>query len=509
MVRRLVLGCGDVGERVVDRLGDEPASLLVITAADGVVTRLRDGGVPARLGDPTDPDTLTDIEPPETVIVAGDRTAHNVTATSLARDRFPDARVLAYAGPTPTQEELDQLVATADDVLESTRAIADRVLERAASPEAERARHLRSALSSIEGPLAVVTHDNPDPDAIASAIALTDLAETVGLSADACYYGEISHQENRAMVNVLDLELTRFESTADVAEYGGIALVDHSRPGINDGLPTDLAVDIVVDHHPPRGPVAGSFVDIRTLAGATSTIFAEYVERFGAGFDRATATALLYGIRVDTNDFVRETSALDFRAAATLRPHVNQSLLDRIEQPTIDGETFDTIARAIKSRARYDDVVVASCGRVASRDALPQAADRLLSMDGVRTTLVYGFIEEMVYLSARSRDRELDVGEVIRDAFEPIGSAGGHSDMAGAQLEIGVLGSVDPDGEADADGPDHTEAILAAVEDVVENRFIEAIEGLPGPPAGSYTRESELLFDPGRSGVGADDEPSL
>lgn len=304
------------------------------------------------------------------------------------------------------------------------------------------------------------------------------------------------------MVNLLEIDLENLSEPDDIDGYDAVALVDHSRPGINDGLSPDLEVDIVIDHHPPRGPVAGRFVDLRTIAGATSTVLAEYVERFGIEFDVRTATALLYGIRVDTNDFTRETSALDFRAAASLRPHVDADLLERIEQPTIDGETFETIARAIKRRVRFDDVVVASAGSIASRDALPQAADRLLSMGGVKTTLVYGFLGEMVYLSARSRDAELDLGEAIRDAFEPIGSAGGHSDMAGAQLEIGVLGTVEDDAPA---GVAHADAIVEAVEDVVENRFVEAIEGQPGAPVGSYTRESELLFESDGTGV---DEPS-
>ncbi len=502
MLRRLVLGCGDVGERLLESLDAGAPSLRCVVDDQATVDRLRDAGIPAQAGDPTDRSTLAEFEPPRTVIVAGDRTDRNVLAAERAREQFPDARLIAYAGGNASAASLNRLRERVDDVVDPSRAIANRVLDRAASPEAEAARRLRSVLASIDGRLAVVTHDNPDPDAIASANALVDLAEAVGVDADACYYGEISHQENRAMVNLLEIDLENLSEPDDIDGYDAVALVDHSRPGINDGLSPDLEVDIVIDHHPPRGPVAGRFVDLRTIAGATSTVLAEYVERFGIEFDVRTATALLYGIRVDTNDFTRETSALDFRAAASLRPHVDADLLERIEQPTIDGETFETIARAIKRRVRFDDVVVASAGSIASRDALPQAADRLLSMGGVKTTLVYGFLGEMVYLSARSRDAELDLGEAIRDAFEPIGSAGGHSDMAGAQLEIGVLGTVEDDAPA---GVAHADAIVEAVEDVVENRFVEAIEGQPGAPVGSYTRESELLFESDGTGV---DEPS-
>ncbi|MFC3956920.1 DHH family phosphoesterase [Halovivax cerinus] len=500
MGRRLVLGCGDVGERLVETLRAGSASIHCLTGNRRTAERLRDRGVPATVADPTDPDALAGLDVPTSVVVAGDRGDENLTATVLARERFPNARLVAYTGPAPTREAIDRFRDVADDVIEPTEAIADRVLAAGANPEVALARRLRRTLTAIDGRLAVVTHDNPDPDAIASAVALVDLAASVDVEADACYYGEISHQENRAMINVLDLDLTLCERPEAIENYDAVALVDHSRPGINDGLPVDMDVDIVIDHHPPRGPIAGAFVDIRHEAGATSTVLTEYVDRFGVPFDRTTATALLFGIRIDTNDFTRETSALDFRAAATLNPHVDRSLLDRIEQPTVDGETLDTVARTIKNRHTYGDVVVSSAGQIASRDSLPQAADRLLSMEGIETTLVYGFMDEMVFLSARSRDDELDLGEVVRDAFEPIGNAGGHADMAGAQLEIGVLGSGDPDDEDDG-APDHTAVILSAVEDVVENRFIEAIDSLPDAPTGGYTRESELLFDPARTGV--------
>ncbi len=183
------------------------------------------------------------------------------------------------------------------------------------------------------------------------------------------------------MVNLLELNLRNMAPDDSIAEYSAFALVDHSRPGVNDQLPGDLHVDIVIDHHPPRGPVPGEFVDLRQGAGATSTILTEYLEQFDLEIDAATATALLYGIRVDTNDFTREVSPADFRAASVLWPHVDTSLLRRIEQPSLEGETLETIARAIKNRIQRDSVAVASVGRIGDRDALPQAADQLLAME--------------------------------------------------------------------------------------------------------------------------------
>ncbi|MFC4248887.1 DHH family phosphoesterase [Natribaculum luteum] len=488
MISRLVLGCGTIGQRIVERLAEYDGHLLVIADDPDVVETLRDENVRARRSDPTDPDVLAALETPDAVFVADDRTDRNRRILELASDRFPEAALVAHLGGNPDGEDGQVIRSTADRIVDPSRDLAEWVLDRTTSPSAENALALRRKLSTIDGRLAVVMHDNPDPDAIASAVALCDIAATVDVDADACYFGEISHQENRAMVNLLDLDLRNLEPEASLEEYAAFALVDHSRPGINDQLPEELHVDVVIDHHPPHGPVPAEFYDLREDVGATSTVLTEYLERFGLDLDRRTATALLYGIRVDTNDFTREVSSSDFRAAATLLPAVDANVLRQVEAPTVEGETFDTIARAIKNRTRRGSVVVASAGRLSSRDALPQAADQLLTMEDVDTTLVFGFMGEMVFLSARSRAGEIDLGATLRDAFDPIGSAGGHADMAGAQLEIGILGGVDDEEQVDS--------IKSVVEEVITHRFFEAIRTRPGTPVGAYSQTSEWLFAP-------------
>ncbi|MEY7847970.1 DHH family phosphoesterase [Natrarchaeobius sp. A-rgal3] len=488
MVFRLVLGCGTVGRQVVEQLAERDGSgrLLVVTDDESVVGALRDESVPARHGDPTDSDVLGNVERPDAIFVGGDRTDRNRATLEAARDRFSEASIVAHVGGNPTAADRTSFEELADHVVDPNDALVDGVLDEIACPSAETAIELRSHLEAIDDPLAVVMHDNPDPDAIASAVALVDIAKSLGLEAEACYFGEISHQENRAMINLLSLDLRNLSSEDSLERFGAFALVDHSRPGVNDQLPEDLVVDVVIDHHPPRGPVSAGFVDLREHAGATSTVMTEYVDRFDLAFDPTTATALLYGIRVDTNDFTREVSPADFRAASILWPHVDTTVLERVEQPTIEGDTLETIARAIKNRTQDGPIVVASAGRITNRDALPQAADQLLAMDGVDTTLVFGFKDEMAFLSARSRAGDVDLGETLRDAFDRIGSAGGHADMAGAQLEIGILG--------DVDDADEMESIVSVVEEVITNRFFEAIETRPGVPVGAYTQTSEWLF---------------
>ncbi len=486
MSSRLVLGCGSAGRRIVDRLPGE--GIVVVDDDPDVLESLREDGIEALEGDPTDPATLEDLESPAVVFVAGDSPSRNRRTIERVRERFPSAPVVATLTFDATPADRREIETVADHVVDSRGTVRDVAFEWTVGESAQKALALRRRLSTIDGKLAVVTHDNPDPDALASAVALVDVAETVGLEAEACYFGEISHQKNRAMVNLLDLDLRHLEYDAGLEEFAAFALVDHSRPGINDGLPEDLHVDVVIDHHPPRGPVPGEFVDLRAGVGATSTMLTGYLQRFGVDLDAQTATALLYGIRVDTDGFTREVSSTDFEAAADLLAHVDSDVLERIETPTVDGETYDTVARAIKNRTREGSVVAASAGRITNRDALPQAAERLLTMEGIDTTLVFGFLEEMVFVSARSQASDVDLGAVLRDAYDPIGSAGGHADMAGGQLEIGMLAGTDGS-EADS--------LRSVVEEGITHRFFEAIRSRPGTPVSAYSRTSELLFSTG------------
>ncbi len=282
-------------------------------------------------------------------------------------------------------------------------------------------------------------------------------------------------------MNLLELELTQLDAESfDPATYDAYALVDHTRPGVNDQLPEELPVDIVIDHHPQREPVDVRFEDRRPELGATSTMLADYFRWLGIPPGRTVATALLYGIRVDTRNFGRELAEADVEAAAFLLEWADAATLEQIESPSVAPDTFDTIARAIKRRVRAGPVLAASVGAINDRDALAQAADELLTMGGVTTTLVFGFQGGTVYASARSRGADVDIGEALRQAYGQIGSAGGHVDMAGAQLPMGILGSVE--GEA-------VESAEAAIEETLIDRFFEVLgvepddavelEGLP------------------------------
>jgi len=495
MVSRLVLGSGSATHSILEAIRDRPGDFYVLDPDPSRVESLRNEKVAAETADVTDADALRRRgRDTEFVFVAGDDPGRNLQAARAAAEAFPNAYLLAYTGLGSTPEQRADLAAVADRVCSAGAALVDYVdgaFERGMDVRVHR---LRETLQTVDGRLAVLAHDNPDPDAIASAVALCRIAASVGVDAEPCYFGDISHQENRAFVNLLDLELTRLDSE-DPFEYDAVALVDHSAPGVNDQLDPETEVIVVVDHHPPKGPVRARFSDIREDVGATSTILTQYLERFDVDFEGEVATALLYGIRVDTKDFGREITQQDFEAAATLLPLARVEVLERIETPSISADTFEVVARGIRNR-QLDGSVLASCvGPITDRDAIAQAADRLLAIQGVTVTFVYGFMDGMVYASARGRGNEVDLGEALREAFGEKGSAGGHTDMAGAQIPLGIFDAVQDEAG---------ETLTNVLEDVITPRFFETVRGEAQQPPGSATGR-----DPG-GGVGPtmDDVPT-
>jgi nanoRNase/pAp phosphatase (c-di-AMP/oligoRNAs hydrolase) len=470
MARRVVLGSSSlVASVALDT--DDGSDTLVVTEDTDSREALAEAAIEVKDGDPTDPSTLSDLESVAVVAAFDADGQRNRRALLAAETALPEAHRIGYTGDVPGVDRA-ALAGLADQVIdplsETTAFLGDR-----AGDAGTTVRHLHRVLRGIDR-LAVLAHDNPDPDAIASAVAVTRIAASLGCDPEACYFGEITHQENRAFVNLLGYDLRNLDDDATLDEFDGLALVDHSRPGVNDQLPAETPVDVVIDHHPSRLPVEASFVDHRSQVGATSTILVDYLTAAGVGFPTDVATGLLFGIRVDTDEFTREVAPADFEAAATLLPNADLGLLERVEEPSVSGETLDTIANAIRNRRHEGSVLLSGVGRLGDRDALAQAADRLLNLEAVSTVVVFGVREGTIYVSARSRGTDVDLGETLRDAFDRIGSAGGHADMAGAQITLGVLEVVE----------DQEESLLEVVEAVVADRFLEALEASAGRPVG-------------------------
>lgn len=438
-VKYIIFGCGSTGYNVAEELEQEDEDLVIIDKDEKRVEDLRDQKYEAFVRDLCDPNLMEGLPVPEVAfILANDRDA-NLTALKTIKERYPATYVIARATDPVSVDLLQQ--EGADIVLYPQEVVARTAIHHIRQLHSSRlALRLYDMLASWEGTLCIVTHLNPDPDSISSAMALSLIARHATNNKLECrilYEGDIGHQENRAFVNLLEIKMERL-TQQDLEECNYIALVDSSGPGVNNKLPKNTRVNIIIDHHKndEHPSVVADFIDIRPGIGATASIMTQYLMELDIPVNKSVATALFYGIRADTKDFKRNVTSQDLNYAAFLLPLTDSDLLDKITSPSISLETVEIIGNAIKNRRIKSGYLFSNVGYIRNRDALPQAADILIHLEGVNTALVYGISDQDIVMSARNTDIRLHLGNVMAEAFGEIGEAGGHATMAAAMIPL-------------------------------------------------------------------------
>ncbi len=466
-----ILGCGSVGHAVAEELVEQGKDVLIVDNDESRVESLRDQDFDARAADIREPDVVELVADRTIVLVLSSDVDANEAAVEriCANDR--EQFVVARASDPVSGDELAEL--GADVVINPSTVIADSALRALESGELEfNAARLAEILEGTEGRLAILTQESPDPDSIASGAALQAIADHLGVDADVVYLGEIGHQENRAFVNLLGIELHRWEDIEDHSAYDTIAMVDHAKiPQI------DLDIDVIVDHHEPAEGYDPAFVDVRPNMSSTSTIMTKYIQEFDLSLSEEIATALLYGIRAETLDFKRDTTPADLTAAAYLYPFANHDTLEQVESPSMSPETLDVLAEAIANRDVRGSHLVSNAGYVRDREALMQAANQLLDLEGVTTTAVFGVAEETIYLAARSKDIRMDIGSVLNDAYDGIGEVTGHATQADAEIPLGIFTGIET-------SDDTRETLIELTEEAVKRTLFDAM-GVEGDGNGS------------------------
>ncbi len=305
---------------------------------------------------------------------------------------------------------------------------------------------MRKKIASLKAILAgcksllIILQDNPDPDAIASAVALRKIANTLGdIQCSFTYGGTIGRGENRALVSYLDLN---FRSPVNLDFYGfdGIAMLD-TQPGTgNNCLPDTVEPDIVIDHHPCRKNTRQCrFTDIRRRYGSTSTILTEYLRGLAIVPETPLATALLYGLRSDTQDLGRDTTQADMDALFWLYGYANKRMLSQIQRGKVERDYYQMLSTALKNARVYGHAVITYLGQLKNPDMIGETADLLLRDDVIEWVLCYGFYDGKMLLSLRCEAEQPAADKVIRSLVHRKGTGGGHSSYAGGQIPIGSL----------------------------------------------------------------------
>jgi nanoRNase/pAp phosphatase (c-di-AMP/oligoRNAs hydrolase) len=286
--------------------------------------------------------------------------------------------------------------------------------------------------------IVLVSHVNPDPDALASMMGLQALLaarqpdKPVTLTVD----GMIARAENQAMVDLLRIPLVKIESVP-VTPDTAFVMVD-SQPYTGRRASEDAMPQVVLDHHETPGVLEGVLMrDIRPDYGATSTIVTGYLLEQNVPISKRLATALLYGIESETSGFPREAGPQDDGALVWLFPRADKDLLAQIRNPKLPQSYFATYQHALSNAFLYKDVVFSWCGVVPQPDIVAELADFFVRFDQVNWSVCVGVFENLIKISVRASLVGGRAGEVLRAVATGLGgNAGGHDKRAGGAIPL-------------------------------------------------------------------------
>ncbi len=282
----------------------------------------------------------------------------------------------------------------------------------------------------------VIIYANPDPDALASALALKKILETRQRAVTIGYTGAIGRPENASMIRRLRIPAFPV-SEEEAARSDAIAIVDSQPQFFTDfNLPR---CDIVIDHHPLPGAIRAEFVDVRPNYLSTSSIMTEYLRAAGVRLTKNLASALFYGIRTDSRHFMGDMSQGDVEAVRWLRRKADRDIVKQIEISQFSREGLDYFSIGLVRRRFLNGVMFSHLGPVPFFDVCIQVADFFIRVENVSWALVTGVVGDTLVVVFRNDGLKKDAGYLARTAFGGIGSAGGHESMGRAQVKQDAL----------------------------------------------------------------------
>jgi len=301
----------------------------------------------------------------------------------------------------------------------------------------KRLEKLRSVVGS--GPVLILTHDYPDPDALASGKAFaTLLREAWNIPSRLVYSGLVARAENHVMLNRLTPEWEHAKQLPDLKEFSAVVQVD-TQPGAgNNRLSEVQPKHIVIDHHYPLRDTINdiSYADIRTELGATVTMLYQYLEAAGVKPDSTLATAMFYGLKTDTRSLSRGVSPADEVAFMSLLHQLDQQELSKVELANLSRENFHALSRGLTASRLYGKALISRLGVIEQPDFAALLADILIRLQGTQAVLCIGLYRDTLQISLRTEPMGQNAGSIIQQVVLPPGTAGGHELMAGGQIPL-------------------------------------------------------------------------
>ena len=297
--------------------------------------------------------------------------------------------------------------------------------------QTERSQKLLDTLSSDDS-LGIVI--NADPDAMASALALKRLFWRKLRKVEILHVNAIDRPDNLAMIRLLDIKQRRIRSMRG-RKLTKWAMVDsqpsHYPPFKNHPF------DIIIDHHPIDPTSRATFLDIREEYGANATIMCEYLKSMKVIPSTRLATALFYGIKTDTANFVRDSLSNDVNAFKYLYKFANMNTIKKIESSELSRHTLDDFRSAIEELVFIDNMAYVNMGEVKNPDTLVIIADFFMKLAETEWSIVAGVYDNKLIFILRNAGFRGNAGKTAKKLFEPWGgSAGGHRSAARAEIPL-------------------------------------------------------------------------
>jgi nanoRNase/pAp phosphatase (c-di-AMP/oligoRNAs hydrolase) len=282
-----------------------------------------------------------------------------------------------------------------------------------------------------------VSHVHPDPDSLGSMMGLAHLVETcLGKPTRLTRDGLVSRAENRAMVELLDIDLIPVEQIP-WAE-GEVTVMVDSQPNTGRHSLSPLApLYAVIDHHDTPGDLEGvPFVDVRRTLGATCSLVTSYLMEQGIALPPRLATGLLYGIETELSGYPREASPLDDSALLYLYPLADKDLLARIRNARLPQSHFECLLQALQSSFIYDRLIISWVNDLPQPELAAEVVDFLIRFEEIDWAVCAGVYEDKLILSVRAAVEDARAGEMLRQVVGKLGRAGGHDRRAGGYIQL-------------------------------------------------------------------------
>ena len=398
--------------------------------------RLHDAGVNVTAADPKRTDTYikADVTPGTCVVVEDDGKRSLRKTLDAIRDAGGTLVYVLGVGNPHAAEREDQLKAEFPELSYLTMAElfgGPLLTEFSRSLTRLKVQQYQRFFSDADRVL-ILLHNDPDPDALASGLALRNLLHRTKTTAIIGALHGVTRPENLRMVNLLDIHVEPIRPD-QIAEFERIAMVDvqpHYFPGVVSHA------DLVIDHHPEQPGYSSVYKDIRTDYGSTSTILCEHLRAVDEKISERTATAMLYAIKSDTLFFNRQANRVDLDAFSYLYPLADAMLIRKMEGAEITTERLDYVLKASQQGRLVEQVFCTFLGTSPREDVIPYVADFYLQLENVKWTVVSGIVNDALVMSVRNLGYSRNAGDFVRRYFADIGSAGGHRAMAKAVVPL-------------------------------------------------------------------------